>query len=90
MKHICMTTIQVTLETREMIREYAENESVDATLNRLFDESDKPSVKYSNRQDSKTNVNMSPSTFERLKEYKMYDTESHSDTLMRLLSQAMK
>ena len=86
-----MTTIQVTKETREMIREYDENnESVDAILNRLFDESEIPSVTYDDRRSSKTNIHMSDATFERLKQFKLYATESHSDTLMRLLLQAMR
>lgn len=84
-----MTTIQVTNETRELIRKFGENESVDVTLNKLFDASEKPSAKYSDRKSDKTNVRISESTFERLKEYKIYDTESHSDTILRLLLQVL-
>lgn len=82
-----MTTIQVTKETREKIREYSDNESVDKALNRLLDESSISDEEYhrKSRRKSKTNISLSESTFERLKKYKLSDDESHSDTICRLL-----
>ena len=84
-----MTTVKVTLETREKIREYAGDESVDKALNRLFDESDKPDEASSMKYTNKTNIRLSEDTFERLKEYKLSENESHSDTILRLLLQVL-
>ena len=84
-----MTTVKVTLETREKIREYAGDDSVDKALNRLFDESDKPDKESSMKYTNKTNIRLSEDTFERLKEYKLSENESHSDTILRLLLQVL-
>jgi predicted CopG family antitoxin len=84
-----MTTIQVTNETRDRIREYSGKDSVDKALNRLFDESKIPVFDESikSKRKSKTNVSISDETFERLKQYKLYARESHSDTILRLLNE---
>ena len=77
-----MKTVKVTNHTRNMIKEYSlENETVNNALNRLMDES-QPLTKEDR---TKTNINLDDNTLERLKMYKAYDTESHSDTIMRLL-----
>ena len=77
-----MKTVKITKHTRSMISEYSlDGESVEDTINRLMDESH-PLPKEDR---SYTNINMSDDALERLKRYKSYDTESHSDTLMRLL-----
>ena len=82
-----MTTIQGTKETREKIRQYSNNESVDKALNRLLDESSISDEMHDRKRKrkSKTNISVSSETFERLKMYKKYPDESHSDTICRLL-----
>lgn len=84
-----MTTIQVTKETREKIRAYSNDESVDKALNRLLDESSISDEDYKrkSRRKSKTNIAISSDTFDRLKRFKLSDEESHSDTICRLIDE---
>lgn len=85
---ICMTTVEVSRLVHKKIKEFSDGESVDATLNRLMDLSEHP-VKYTDEDLEKTNIWMNKATLERLKEYKLYDRESHSNTILRLLQDLM-
>ena len=77
-----MKTIAVVKHTRNCLEEYAfENETMDETLNRLLDCSEIP--EQQNR--TRTNINIDESTFDKLLKFKAYPTESHSDTILRLL-----
>ena len=82
--YVCMKTVAVTKHTRNLLEEYAEeNETMDETLLRLLESSEIPS-----QQDrTKTNINMDEVTFMKLMKVKAYPTESHSDTILSLLSQ---
>ena len=81
-KKCSMKTVKITKHTRSMINDYSkEGETVKDALNRLMDESLPPT-----KEDrTPTNINMDEDTLERLKKYKAYETESHSDTILRLL-----
>ena len=83
-----MVTIEVSRSVRAKIKEFAEDESVDATLNRLMDLSEPP-VKYTDDDLEKTNITVDESTLKRLRKYKIYDRESHSNTILRLLQDLM-
>ena len=82
-----MKTIKITKDVREMIRLFSEeDETVDDTLNRLFDLFE-PSDQIYGKDCGITNVSIDEATLDRLKSYKMTIKESHSDTILRLLLQ---
>ena len=84
-----MKTIQVNKYTREKIREFARDESVNDTLNRLMDLSESL-LQADERDYTKTNISIDESTLDRLKTYKLKPTESHSDTILRMLENIKK
>lgn len=70
-----------------MIKSYSiDGESVDKTIVRLISETEGPRK----MDTSFTNINLNDDTFENLKQYKLYDTEPHMNTLYRLLSQVQQ
>ena len=83
---ILMKTVKVTRHTRELIRTYSvDGESVSDTVDRLL-KSNNPLPKEDR---TVTNISLNEDTFNNLKKYKSYDTESHSDVIMRLILQSL-
>lgn len=77
-----MKTIEVTKHTRNMLETYREDgESLGDCVSRLL-KSTEPLPKIDR---TKTNIDIDEATLDILKGYKSYPTESHSDTIMRLL-----
>ena len=83
---ICMKAIQISVNVRDRLKDSDKNGTLDDRLNLLMDKSEKPLVKYQNKKQGRTNLRIKDETLERLKEYKLYATESHSDTILRLLN----
>ena len=79
-----MKTIAVMKHTKDILENFAnEDENMDKTILRLLEQSNIPI-----QQDrTKTNINVDDSTLIQLKKYKAYPTESHSDTILRLLNE---
>lgn len=78
----CMKTVQVSKTVRNMIEDYKEDgESIDKAINRLIDSSDP--LEFEDK--GKTNVRVNEATLKRLKRYKSYPLQSHSDTIKGLL-----
>lgn len=82
---ICMKAIQISVSVRDRLKDSDKNGTLDDRLNLLMDKSEKPSVIYKSKKQGRTNLRIKDETLERLKEYKLYKTESHSDTILRLL-----
>ena len=82
-----MTTIQITKEVRELLKDSSNRGAIDDKLNTLMDKSSKPAHTFDNKRENRTNIQVRPETLDRLKEFKLYNTESHSDTIMRLLNE---
>lgn len=86
-RNIRMKTIEVRKHTRNMIETYrGDGETLNDCIGRLI-KSTEPLPKMDR---TKTNITIDEATFKDLVASKSYPTESHSDTLMRLLMQAMK
>ena len=82
--HYTMKTIGVNKGTRDLIEDVAyDGESVDETLNRLMDIMDKE-VMY--LDPARTNINMSDETYERLKSFRMYPSETNMSLIYRLIT----
>ncbi len=85
-KYNDMKTIQLTQHTRKLIDEYRKDgEKLDDAINRLLN-STEPLEEIDR---GKTNITLNDSTFENLKRYKAYPTQSHSDVIMELLRQVL-
>ena len=81
-----MKTLSCSKELREQIREVSNpKESVDAALNRLLDSYEDMLVNDSYLY-GKTNVNLSDDTYNRIKECKVYEKESLTHVISRLLN----
>lgn len=79
-------TIGINKGLRSMIEEVAkEGESVDETLTRLMDNSDRTQLIA--LDGTRTNIALSEETFNRLKNYKIFSTESHISVIFRLISE---
>ena len=86
-----MVTILVSKIVKEKVKEYSNNDVISwCSIEKTFRWIRETSIEYSNRETTKTNIRINEPTLERLKEFKMYDTESHSDTLLRLLNKAKR
>ena len=69
-----------------MIEDIAEEgESVDQTISRLIDCSDKTEVIELDSQ--RTNIKLSDKTFNELKEHRLFSTESNISVIYRLISE---
>ena len=82
-----MTTIRIMKQVRELLKNSDDKGALDDKLNTLMDKSNKPAYTFENRREDSTNMDIKPETLERLKGFKLYNTESHSDTIMRLLNE---
>ena len=77
-----MKTIGVTKDTRKMLESYREDgETLDDAINRLL-KSTEPLRKVDR---TITNIKLYDSTLQNLIAYKSYETESHNDTIVKLL-----
>ena len=81
-----MVTITITRDVRELLREYAlDGESVEATVNRLLDDT----MDYLDSDmvfgNGSVNINLSRNTMKRIKSYKIRDGEPYGRILHRAL-----
>lgn len=82
-----MTTMQIMKQVRDLLKDTIKEGGLDDKLNLLMDKSSKPLHTFNNKRDDRTNIRVEPETLERLKSFKLYNTESHSDTILRLLNE---
>ena len=82
-----MTTMQIMKQVRDLLKETIKEGGLDDKLNVLMDNSSKPHHTFDNKREGRTNIRVEPETLERLKSFKLYNTESHSDTILRLLNE---
>ena len=82
-----MTTIRIMRQVKDLLKKSSKDGSFDDKLNALLDKSDEPASTFINRREDSTNMDVKPETLERLKSFKLYNTESHSDTILRLLNE---
>ena len=87
-KSIAMATIKVTARTRDLLLEYAKDDSINDGLVRLLQESERECHTYDEDKAS-VNIRLDPSTLDELKRYKLTPSERHSDTILRLLLKQM-
>lgn len=80
-----MKTIGVSKQLRQYIKDVSlkEDKSVDATLNRLMDNTIKPN--HEMLVGGRTNINISEETYARLNEYRLYNTEAIVGVILRLI-----
>lgn len=77
-----MITVNVTKHTRKMIDAYSrEGETVDKTIARLLKSTEPLQI----QDRTVTNITIHEDTFNNLKSYKAYPTQSHSDTILELI-----
>ena len=81
-----MTSIQIDKVIRNLLKDSIKEGAIDDKLNILMDNSEKPSEQYRFTRDSSTKIRVNPETLERLKQHKLYNTESHSGVILRLLN----
>ena len=82
-----MTTIRIMKQVKELLKNSDDKGALDDKLNVLLNKSVKPSHTFESKREDSTNMEIKPETLDRLKEFKLYNTESHSDTIMRLLNE---
>lgn len=81
-----MKTVGINKGLKNMIEEVAKDgESVDQTLSRLMDNAMKTSFK--DLDGTRTNIALSEETFNRLKQYRVFSTESNISVIFRLISE---
>ena len=69
-----------------MIEDMAEDgETVDQTLSRLMESSDKTDMVELDGQ--RTNIKLKDKTFDKLKEHRLFSTESNISVIFRLISE---
>lgn len=81
-----MTTIKVTREVRELLREYArDGESVQVTVNRLLDDAESCMSEDMVFGGGSTNINVDEATMVRIKSFRVRDGEPYGRILHRAL-----
>ena len=80
-----MTIIRISQNARNEIRKLQlENEPVDETLKRLFEQSQMKTYKL---EEASTGVRISEEVYAKLVKYKAYPTEPFSSVIIRLIEQ---
>ena len=81
-----MKTVGINKGLKTLIEEVArEGETVDQTLSRLMDDADDSQMMELNG--TRTNIALSEGTFNRLKKYRLFSTESNISVIFRLISE---
>ena len=81
-----MKTVGINKGLKNMIEEVAKDgESVDQTLSRLMDDAIETS--FRDLDGTRTNIALSEGTFNRLKKYRLFSTESNISVIFRLISE---
>ena len=85
-KHGSMKTVGINKGIKKMIEDMAEDgETVDQTLSRLMESSDKTDMVELDGQ--RTNIKLKDKTFDKLKEHRLFSTESNISVIFRLISE---
>lgn len=82
-----MSTIKVSVNVKDSLKEFGEGASIEKSLTKLLDASKKPHRNDIELNDKQINVSISEDTLGRLKEYKLCNSETHTETILRLLNE---
>ena len=82
-----MSTIKISVDVKDSLKEFGEGASIDKALVKLLDASDKPHKEDMKVNSKQINVFISEDTLGRLKEYKLCNSETHTETILRLLNE---
>ena len=83
-----MKTIKIRLDVKRKLDEFSEGKSINKTMRALLEDAE--TYEHPNYELKFININMDDDLLVKLKKCKLTPSESHSDTIERLLNEKME